>query len=137
VVGRARFLIVSGPNRGAAGEPARFAWRLLSANNRELGRSPVFFPQREACEQAVSWLHANIERAVPVVVAVRPGAQWGWRLDIDEQEVALSARAYHRLRECRYNLAHFLAGVLAAEVEPAARALHGGDCREHEGVTVR
>jgi hypothetical protein len=117
-VGRARFLIVTGTDRDGGGESSWFGWRLVGANNRELGRSAGFFPHREACEQAVTWLSGNLDRAVPTVYAVRQDALWRWRLDLDGAEAARSGRAYHRLRECRYNLAHFLSGVPQAGAEP-------------------
>ncbi|MEY9872790.1 hypothetical protein ABH931_002267 [Streptacidiphilus sp. MAP12-33] len=111
----ARFLIVTGTDRDSGGESPWFGWRLLSANNRELGRSAGFFPGRQDCEAAVTRLRAELDRAVPVVYVVRPDSLWRWRLDVDGAETARSGRAYHRLRECRYNLAHFLAGVPQAD----------------------
>ncbi|MEY9962020.1 hypothetical protein ABIA33_000041 [Streptacidiphilus sp. MAP12-16] len=117
-MGHARFLIVTRPARTDTFEEVRMAWRLLSANNRELGRSLTDFLDEDSCREAVAWLRDNVERAASVMCTVQPSAMWGWRLDIDERPVALSARAYRRQRECRYNLAQFRAGVLDAD--PAA-----------------
>jgi hypothetical protein len=119
-VSGARFLIVTGTDRDNGGESSWFGWRLLSANNRELGRSAGFFPSREDCETAVSRLRAELERAVPVVYVLRPDSLWRWRLDVDGAETARSGRAYQRLRECRYNLAHFLTGASLADAAPHA-----------------
>jgi hypothetical protein len=119
-VSGARFLIATGTDRENGGEAPWYGWRLLSANNRELGRSATFFPRREDCEAAVAHLRANLERAVPMVYVVRPDSLWRWRLDIDGTEAARSGRAYHRLRECRYSLAHFHTGVAQAVAAPHA-----------------
>lgn len=125
-MGQTRFLIVTRPIRGVAGGSSvtdtgrgelRTVWRLLGANNRELGRGPQDFPDEESCRQAVEWLRANIERAATVVCREQPVPMWGWRLVVDEVTVAASARVYRRQRECLYNLALFRAGVL--NIDPA------------------
>ncbi|WP_152628396.1 hypothetical protein [Streptacidiphilus neutrinimicus] len=116
----ARFLIATGTDRESGAASPWFGWRLLSANNRELGRGATFFPRREDCEAAVLHLRANLDRAVPVVHVVRPDSLWRWRLEIDGTEAARSGRAYHRLRECRYSLAHFHTGVGLADAAPHA-----------------
>jgi hypothetical protein len=112
-MGRTRFLIVTRPARrgSSSGDGPRTAWRLLGANNRELGRGLVDFPDEESCRQAVAWLCTSIERANTVILRAQPATMWAWRLEVDEIPVALSARAYRRQRECLYNLALFRAGV--------------------------
>jgi hypothetical protein len=119
-VSGARFLIVTGTDRDNGGESPWFGWRLLSANNRELGRSATCFPRREDCEAAVAHLRANLDRAVPMVYVVRPDSLWRWRLEIDDTETARSGRAYHRLRECRYSRVHCSTGVGLAVADPHA-----------------
>ncbi|MEZ0091342.1 hypothetical protein [Streptacidiphilus sp. EB129] len=113
-MGQTRFLIVTRPARGGtdgAGAP-RTVWRLLGANNRELGRCLTDFPDQESCRQAVTFLCENIERANPLIMRAQPATLWVWRLEVDEVPLALSARAYRRQRECLYNLALFRAAVL-------------------------
>lgn len=117
-MGQARFLIVTRPARGAAGRGETYtAWRLLSANNRELGRGLANFRDEESCRRAVVGLRTDIERGVAVMCREQTTSMWGWRLDIDDQAVAQSARSYRRQRECLYNLAQFRAGVTG--VDPA------------------
>jgi hypothetical protein len=134
-MGQTRFLIVTRPIRSSADSAAaagpgsgsmtagggrselRTVWRLLGANNRELGRGLADFPDEDSCRQAVEWLRTNIERAGSVICRDQPASMWGWRLEIDALPVALSARAYRRQRECLYNLALFRAGVLNIDPE--------------------
>ena len=122
-MGQARFLIVTRPARNGTGRGETYtAWRLLSANNRELGRGLADFRDEESCRQAVLRLRADLDRAVAVMRRDQPTSMWGWRLDVDGQPVALSARSYRRQRECLYNLAQFRAGVLG--VDPAQVVPH-------------
>ncbi len=118
-MGQARFLIVTRPARSGSGSrtEAYTAWRLLSANNRELGRGLTNFKDEDACRAAVLRLRADVERAIAVTCREQATSMWGWRLDIDGEPVAKSARSYRRQRECLYNLAQFRAGVLG--VDPA------------------
>lgn len=92
--------------RVVAGEHA-VAWRLLGANNRELGRSAAVFHDEDSCWSAVRQL-------VTHVAALRTGltqdvttGQWTWRLDAPGGALARSGRGYARQRECRYALDAF------------------------------
>jgi hypothetical protein len=115
-MGQSRFLIVTRPVRGGTGRSETYtAWRLLSANNRELGRGLTSFRDEESCRQAVLRLRENVERAVAVTCREQPTSMWRWRLELDDQPVALSARSYRRQRECLYNLGQFRAGVLGMD----------------------
>jgi len=93
-------------------------WRLLGGNNRELGRSAVVYPDLAACRAAVERLQAQ-EEAAEVAVAAEPASgQWWWRLDLAGRAVAVSARSYHRQRECLYNLRQFRAAIRVAGSGP-------------------
>lgn len=77
-----------------AGRP--FTWRMLSANNRSIGRSAHRFRTFEECLDAV---HNLRERAADAVVVTRrdgPTQEWTWRLSLDGYEVANSGRSYQR-----------------------------------------
>jgi len=118
-----RFLFVyrdiGAAGRGAA--PVR--WRLLGANNRELGRGAGPFADLESCQAAVRDLVARVAGATPGIVgdADHTGA-WSWRLDLDGHPVAVSWRTYLRHRECAYSLAHFIGAVPRAVVTSASCA---------------
>ncbi len=93
------------------------AWRLLGANNRELGRSPVWYPDVDSCREAVRALKREIGGVTPAIMSVAlPGGAWSWRLAVSGTPVAMAGRHYHRQRECAYNLNHFVAAVPDARI---------------------
>jgi len=107
---------VVGLNRSAStSEPARrdgqVTWRLLGANNRELGRSARSYPDQSGGWQAIERLRAGVARAEPRLSILTPRGNWGWQLLLDGEEVAVSARLFSRLRECRYSVEQFLEKV--------------------------
>jgi hypothetical protein len=108
-----RFLFVC-TSRDNAGD-SRVTWRLLGANNRELGRSPAWYPDLDSCREAVRVLKREIGAVTPAIASagVSAGA-WSWRLAVGGRPVAVAGRPYHRHRECAYNLSHFVAAVPTA-----------------------
>ena len=127
-----RFLFVcshNGKNRTvavvAAAQYDHVAWRLLGANNRELGRSPVWYPDLDSCREAVWALKREIGGVTSAITAVAlPGGAWSWRMAANGRPVAVAGRPYHRHRECAYNLSHFVAAVPTAQIsdEPCVAA---------------
>ncbi|HEV3173769.1 MAG TPA: hypothetical protein VGZ32_25690 [Actinocrinis sp.] len=120
---RPRFLFEYKPfdiNERSAGP---VCWRLLGANNRELGRGPGQFSDLEGCQAAVRDLVARIAGATPGITSDsgHTGA-WSWRLDLGGRAVAVSCRTYLRHRECTYSLAHFIGAVPEAVVATALSA---------------
>lgn len=83
------------------------SWRLLGANNRELGRGAAVYATETGCLGVISRVQTWVTACVPSVI-VRPSGQWCWQLRLDGETVAVSWRVYHRQRECRYNLGQFL-----------------------------
>lgn len=93
------------------------AWRLLGANNRELGRSAVWYPGIDSCLESVHVLRREIGGVTSAITAVAsPGGAWSWQLTVSGRPVAVAGRPYHRHRECAYNLSHFVAAVPAARI---------------------
>jgi hypothetical protein len=90
------------------------AWRLLGANNRELGRSFRTFPDRTSCADAADHLQVSVDRVEPVVVAGLRSGNWYWELYVDGEAAATSARAFRRPRDSEYNLAHFVTSLHVA-----------------------
>jgi hypothetical protein len=88
---------------------ALVAWRLVGANNRELGRSTHAYPDLTACRAAVAFLREHLSEADTLLANVSNTGLWLWRLNIGEQWMAVSGRSYLRRRECQYNLAQFVA----------------------------
>jgi hypothetical protein len=88
---------------------ASIAWRLVGANNRELGRSARTYPDVATCREAVAFLRENLGEGDSLLANATDSGLWIWRLNIGEQWMAVAGRSYLRRRECQYNLAQFVA----------------------------
>jgi hypothetical protein len=122
-VAAARFEIYVVSRRSAAGiEPVAegATWRLLSNNNRDLGRAATIFSDVDLCAAAVERLRRFGDQAV--ATSMRDGrADWTWRVQVDQIAVAVSSRRYHRRVQAEYASAVFLGLVPGAEVMNAVR----------------
>jgi hypothetical protein len=150
-MGRARFLIVVGSTRhprtaswpgadGLVGHVAPdggwAAWRLLGANNRELGRSPEVFADPAACLADLRAVCPTWTLASPVLAIDTRTNLWRWRLQRDDRSVAVSARAYLRQRECQYSLAHFLGCAMEVGSDGLTGELAAPPLRARVDLTV-
>jgi hypothetical protein len=91
------------------------AWRLVGANNRELGRSARTYPNVTACKEAVADLLLHLDVARSHLAINTDTGLWIWRLDIGDQWIAVAGRSYQRRRECLYNVTRFIAAAPTAE----------------------
>ncbi|MEU1618033.1 hypothetical protein ABZ479_12130 [Streptomyces sp. NPDC005722] len=91
-------------------------WRLVGANNRELGRSAGTYASLAECQAAVLMLREHIGQVRAQLSMAHAGGTWTWRVELGGKDVAVSGRTYHRLRECQQNLGRFLAAVPVAEM---------------------
>lgn len=96
-------------------------WRLISANNWELGRCPSPFENLETCLAAVTEVKAAVDSAV-VEVYLDPVGSWRWRLKVEGSPVAVSSRSYSRRIECEGTLSQFRKVAPDAEAVPRLRA---------------
>lgn len=94
-------------------------WRLLGANNRELGRSAVSYADAEDALAALGRVRRLAHLGDAHVVHDQVTGLWAWHLDDDGVLVATSGRGFRHERECRYNLEQFQA---AAPTSPATHA---------------
>jgi hypothetical protein len=104
----------------AASEPC-FVWRLVGANNRELGRAAQAYVDPAACRAGVSFLRRQLDH-LDARVWCDDSTRWSWRLELNGTPVAISARAYMRRREAVFNLEQFLAAVPGANSPGPPRA---------------
>jgi hypothetical protein len=70
-------------------------WRLLSANNRELGRGYSMHPSAEDCLNAMRLMLGALEELIPLTRR-RDGNLWQWALLADGVPVAISGHGYDR-----------------------------------------
>ena len=104
-----------------AGEPEAgggdwYGWRLMGANNRELGRSAVSFASYPLAGQAVRHLQRHAERLVRRTLVDPATGRWSWRLDLDDEPVAVSSRWYERDHDGRLGMAKFVELTPDAEI---------------------
>lgn len=120
---RARFICRSSrPGPVRTGAPL---WRLVGANNRELGRAPEpSGGQSATCCEAVARLQARLPTASGRIKLAGTGTTWSWTVEGDGELLAVSGRAYLRQRECQYSLWQFLAAAAVATVVTTAE--HNG-----------
>jgi hypothetical protein len=85
-------------------------WRLLAANNRELGRSAGDFPDFESAALAAK-LVVNDVAALRARVSRSPGGGWVWRLLDDTGAVAEAGRPMDRAVRCEAAVARFVERV--------------------------
>jgi hypothetical protein len=90
-------------------------WRLLSSNNREIGRGGESFADAETCRIAVKELQTVIDEFESVVRRANRNS-WIWQLLRDEQLIAMSAHGYDRQIRCGRGLAQFLAEMRQAGI---------------------
>jgi len=91
------------------------AWRLLSNNNRDVGRSPDVFATKPECMAAIALLRVHAAEATRIVYRADRG-MWSWRLRYDVTDLAMSARLYQRHLQAVAACALFVGLVADAEL---------------------
>ena len=87
-------------------------WRLLGANNRELGRGVGQLETVEECEQVIESLRRYPADRLDARISFDPHARgWSWLVALGPIEVARSARSFSRQRECLNSLDQFRARI--------------------------
>jgi hypothetical protein len=130
-----RFLFVPGvrgANDGPHDEGVRangVSWRLLGANNRELGRSAQVYPELASCQRAAMEVRARIAELTTEIRAEQSTGRWHWRLALQGETVAVAGRSYLRLRECRYNLGQFVALAPGTALAESTEVRRGSSAR--------
>jgi hypothetical protein len=99
---------------GSDDEAARYGWRLIGANNRELGRSPSTYADLSEARSNASALKSRAFELSEQIENDPKNGSWGWRASLDGAVVAASGRGYQRQRECSYNFRQFVVGLVAA-----------------------
>ena len=101
-----------------------YSWRLITANNRDLGRSAVSVVSYQLARRAVLQLRLVVRRLVQHSTNDPVTGRWGWRFDLDGVPVAASGRWYERDHDARLGAAKFLTLVPEAELIEGVVTLH-------------
>jgi hypothetical protein len=108
----------------AAENSSWYGWRLMGANNRELGRSATSFPSYPGARRAVQHLREHADRLVRTTVVDPASGRWGWRLDLDDRAVAVSGRWYERDHDSQVGMDKFVNLLADAELADGVVKLH-------------
>lgn len=100
-------------------------WRLLSPNNRQLGRSADVFDDLSSCVRAVELLLSGLEDAEPLVTRHTAPVRWTWRILEGNHVVAMSGRSFEAERQANRTLDNFLTSAVLASVVPEVMGLPG------------
>jgi hypothetical protein len=104
-VSRARFLVYASAQPLSEDGHPWYRWRLVSANNRPLGESPLFHDDLPSCRRAIIETKERAGEDQLHLLSDPHTGLWTWELcDRSTSRVfAASARSYQRQRECRQN----------------------------------
>ncbi|MGX7677996.1 hypothetical protein ACSMXN_03770 [Jatrophihabitans sp. DSM 45814] len=100
----------------AASESSVVGWRLLSGNNRDLGRGPELYADVDGCRQAILDLLDHLDECRG---SVRPAAQnrWAWTLKVDGIVRAVSGHNYDRQLRCEQARLQFVNYARSAPID--------------------
>ncbi|MDX8031961.1 hypothetical protein SK803_17180 [Lentzea sp. BCCO 10_0856] len=94
---------------------ASVTWRLLSANNRGLGKAVAPYPTDSECAKAVAELRELVANGRALLT--RDAQLWSWRLQLGGVDLAVSCRSYQRRLQAQYAFRSFV--ELAADAPVA------------------
>ncbi len=113
---RLHFHLYSGPPSGGV------RWRLLAANNRELGRGSLVYSDAEACRAGLARTVVELPTMERVVIRL-DRTRWMWQLRKDGVDVVASGHAFERRPRCEEAWERFLRFAPVAPVRDAVTVL--------------
>jgi hypothetical protein len=117
------------PDPSGSADDRMVGWRVIGANNRELGRGARPYWLVQEAYQAIHEAQVAIDR-MTTRFWTNDAGQWFWNVSLDDEQIATSSRGYTRQRECVFSAAQFrrlLPGAKTAAPHIAApRATVGG-----------
>jgi hypothetical protein len=90
-------------------------WRLLSGNNREIGRGAQVYRDVETCRLAIKQLQVGLEETDAKLRRIKPSA-WIWELTGNGELLAFAGHAFDRMIRCRQGLDQFSTQLVEAPV---------------------
>jgi hypothetical protein len=97
-------------------------WRMLSGNNRDLGRGVGDFADEESCLSAIKALLARMPELEPGLSRTADG-RWSWRLVLDGVVAVTSGHGFDRRTRCEQAAIRFERLLPVAEVRPGVTVL--------------
>jgi uncharacterized protein YegP (UPF0339 family) len=113
---------------------APLRWRLLSGNNRDIGRGADEFATVNACRDAIETLRRNVSELD--VALRRVGHEWTWQLLRAEVAVVIAGHNYDRKIRCERALRQFIERAAQAPISSnvmvtTTRRWTGGPATRH------
>jgi hypothetical protein len=99
-----------------------YAWRLMTANNRELARSVFRFAAPDLCRVAVREVKTGSARLLLNTYSDPATGRFSWRAELDGDLVA-AGKSYEQEQTARHAAKRFLDAVVEAEVTDMVRGL--------------
>jgi hypothetical protein len=99
-------------------------WRLLSPNNRQLGRSADVFDSLAGCVHAVELFLVGLKDAEPLVTRHMVPVRWTWRMLEGNHVVAMSGRWFEAERQAIRTMDKFLTSAELASAVPEVMGPH-------------
>lgn len=99
----------------AATPDAPVRWRLLSGNNREIGRGLLDYPDAESSCIAIKELQRDVALLDRRIKRVEPN-RWLWEVYQGHVPVAMAGRAFDRLIRCEQAVERFVGQLADASV---------------------
>ena len=100
-------------------------WRLLSPNNRELGRGVEAYEDLEACILGIKQMLVELEE-LSLRYVLTPDNRWTWRLVGDGTAVAVSGVSFDRRLRCVDAAQRFTLVASSADVRQCRRLRRAG-----------
>jgi hypothetical protein len=119
------------PARPLAGRARRqpdapVSWRLLSGNNRDLGRAAATFPDVDECRAAVGRLRAALADPQTSIGSPDGRTRWNWQIWVGPVQAAVSSRVYQRRVQAEAACAVFLSLAAGAPITETVRLVGSG-----------
>jgi hypothetical protein len=90
-------------------------WRLLSGNNRDMGRGVLAYPDAAQCLRGIAEMLRDLDQFEPIFVPENNNS-WRWFLRHEGNSVVSSGHAYDRKVRCKEGHAQFLRFARGAQI---------------------
>jgi uncharacterized protein YegP (UPF0339 family) len=95
---------------------AAVRWRLLSGNNRDMGRGVLVYRDPESCRSGIREVLDRLDELEPVLVPEPNNNTWRWFLRYKGEPVVASGHPYDRKVRCKEGHSQFMRHAPSAQI---------------------